>query len=69
LSQGGHSAEEGYSQGGRCPRYTSELRPLRFEQTEIYFYIMKTNRTTRAEVSNKEQFFAPDQESLIMDSV
>jgi hypothetical protein len=41
--RGGHSAEEGAAEGGRCPRYTTELRPLRFTQTEKYFYILKTS--------------------------
>jgi hypothetical protein len=45
------------------------LRPLRFEQTEINIYILKISRMARAKVSNKEQFFAPNQEILIMDWV
>jgi hypothetical protein len=67
--RGEHSAEEGSTEGGRCPRYTTELRLLRFTQIEKYFYILKLIRMTRAKVSNKEQFFALDQESLIMELV
>jgi hypothetical protein len=67
--RGGHSAEEGAVEGGRCRGGTMELNPLQFTLIEKYFYNLKISRKNVHKVSNKEQIFMPDQESLIMELV
>jgi len=46
-----------------------ELNPLQFTLIEKYFYNLKISRKNVHKVSNKEQIFMPDQESLIMELV
>jgi hypothetical protein len=67
--RGGHSAEEGAVEGVFAEGRTTQLRLRRFALIENNFYILKISRKTCAKVSNKEQIFMPDRESLIMELV